>query len=39
MDNKIFDMDECFAIEYVRKELIDKLKEKGVSDEEIERII
>ena len=39
MDNKIFDMDECFTIEYVRKELIDKLKEKGFSNEEIERII
>ena len=38
-DNKVFDMDECFTIEYVRKELIDKLKEKGVSDEEIEGII
>ena len=38
-DNKVFDMDECFKIEYVRKKLIDKLKEEGVSDEEIERII
>lgn len=39
MDNKIFSMDDCFTIECVRKELIDKLKEKGISDEEIERII
>ena len=38
-DNKVFDMDECFTIEYVRKELIDKLKEKGFSIEEIERLI
>ena len=39
MGNKIFSMDDSFLIKNVRKELIDKLKEKGYTDEEIERII
>ena len=32
-------MEEFFSIEYVRKELINKLKDKGFSSEEIEEII
>ena len=38
-DNKIFSMGDCFSIEYVREQLITKLKEKGFSDEDIERLI
>lgn len=38
-ETSTFSMDDCFSIEYVRKELINKLKEKGLTDEEIERLI
>ena len=33
MTNRIFSMDDCFSIEYVREELITKLKEKGITVE------
>lgn len=39
MENKMFSMGDCFSVEEVRKNLINKLKEKGISDEEIKKII
>lgn len=38
-NNKIFSMDDCFNVEYIRKELIDGLKKKGYSQEKINEFI
>ena len=39
MGNNMFSMGDCFSSENAREELIKQLKEKGISNEEIERLI